>query len=78
MDNETRVLLVHLALKDEVRGGSSECGRAPNAGGVTHTQTHPFGQKVVLGLQRLPPGLQRRLSTPLMLIWSPSCEAEVI
>ena len=50
-------LLVHLTLEDEVRGRAGERGRASNAGRVTHTQTHPFGQAFVLGIQQFPPHL---------------------
>lgn len=50
-------LLVDLTLQDEVRGRARERGRASDAGRVTHTQTHPFGQELVLQLQRFSLGL---------------------
>lgn len=42
------VLLVHLALEDDVGRGPGQSGRPPDAGGVTNTQAHSFGQLLVL------------------------------
>lgn len=50
-------LLLNLALQDDIRGCASEGCCASDAGRVTHAQTHPFGQVVVLCIDRFFPGL---------------------
>ena len=43
-DVHIKVLLVDLALEDDVGGRAGERGRASDAGRVAHAQTHPLGQ----------------------------------
>ena len=49
--------LVDLTLEDEVRGRAGEGGRASNAGRVTHAQTDPLGQEIILCFQCFSLGL---------------------
>lgn len=56
--------LVHLTLEDEVWCCAGERGRSSDAGRVSHTQTHPFSQEVVLLLH----GLSSRFSPRLCIL----------
>lgn len=49
------LLLVKLAFEHEVGEGSSEGGRASDAGRITHTHTHSFCETQILLLTPKPP-----------------------